>query len=228
MYIRRKVFSVALDEYGEERYFSTNEFLNEDSYLDEIMYSSEDLDTVDKAALATTGVGAAAAAGGHLLRRHGVNQATRATVIPGLGPLVKRKDVKSMMKGVEKVAGKVPGLDAALKSKETNLAGLIQKAKEAGLKPPPAVLENYQKFVGWLKGRGITPENLKAAGNKYIGEDTVNFVKKELQDRGTSVKKGLGNFMMGKKVRNIGLAATGIGAAAYGASRLSNRNRNRN
>ena len=39
MYIRRKVFSVALDEYGEERYFSTNEIINEDDYLDEVLYS---------------------------------------------------------------------------------------------------------------------------------------------------------------------------------------------
>lgn len=42
MYIRRKVFSVALDENGEERYFSTNEIINEDDYLDEVMYSDLD------------------------------------------------------------------------------------------------------------------------------------------------------------------------------------------
>lgn len=42
MYIRRKVFSVALDEYGEERLFSTNEIINEDDYLDEVMYSDYD------------------------------------------------------------------------------------------------------------------------------------------------------------------------------------------
>lgn len=40
MYIRRKVFSVAIDEEsGEERYFSTNEIINEEDYLDEVMYS---------------------------------------------------------------------------------------------------------------------------------------------------------------------------------------------
>ena len=41
MYIRRKVFSVALDESGEERYFSTNEIINEEDYLNEVMYSEE-------------------------------------------------------------------------------------------------------------------------------------------------------------------------------------------
>ena len=39
MYIRRKVYSVALDEYGEERYFSTNEIVNEEDYLQEMMYA---------------------------------------------------------------------------------------------------------------------------------------------------------------------------------------------
>ena len=35
MYIRRKVFSTFEDENGEERLFSTTEFMNEDSYLDQ-------------------------------------------------------------------------------------------------------------------------------------------------------------------------------------------------
>lgn len=39
MYIRRKVFSVAVDENGEERYFSINEVINEEDYLNEVMYS---------------------------------------------------------------------------------------------------------------------------------------------------------------------------------------------
>lgn len=40
MYIRRKVFSTFVDEYGQERYFSTTEFINEDTYLEEGMFSS--------------------------------------------------------------------------------------------------------------------------------------------------------------------------------------------
>ena len=43
MYIRRKVFSLLQDEYGEERYFSTTEFVND--YYDERMYAeAEDED----------------------------------------------------------------------------------------------------------------------------------------------------------------------------------------
>ena len=41
MYIRRKVFSTVIDENGEERYFSTNEIINEEDYLEEVMYSGE-------------------------------------------------------------------------------------------------------------------------------------------------------------------------------------------
>jgi len=41
MYIRRKVFSVALDEAGEEKLFSTCDIINEDDYLQEMMYSEE-------------------------------------------------------------------------------------------------------------------------------------------------------------------------------------------
>ena len=48
MYIRRKVFSVAVDESGEERYFSTNEIINEEDYLDEVMYSKHVHETETK------------------------------------------------------------------------------------------------------------------------------------------------------------------------------------
>lgn len=68
MYIRRKVFSVALDEYGEERYFSTSEILSEEAYLDEVMYSSkkkkeEGSSRGKKIALGTAGALGAGAAG---------------------------------------------------------------------------------------------------------------------------------------------------------------------
>lgn len=39
MYIRRKVFSVLTDQYGEERYFSTTEFMNEEDYLAQHIYT---------------------------------------------------------------------------------------------------------------------------------------------------------------------------------------------
>lgn len=49
MYIRRKVFSIITDENGEERLFSTTEFINEDDYLSERLYTSGgDLTVGDK------------------------------------------------------------------------------------------------------------------------------------------------------------------------------------
>ena len=62
MYIRRKVFSVALDEYGEERYFSTNEIMGEEDYLDEVMYSDDEKSHLGRNI--AIGTGAAAALGG--------------------------------------------------------------------------------------------------------------------------------------------------------------------
>jgi hypothetical protein len=42
MYIRRKVFSVGLDEYGNERLYSQTELISEEDYLNELMYSDEE------------------------------------------------------------------------------------------------------------------------------------------------------------------------------------------
>ena len=41
MYIRRKVFSVAIDENGEEKLFSTTEIMSEDSYLEKAYAEAE-------------------------------------------------------------------------------------------------------------------------------------------------------------------------------------------
>ena len=46
MYIRRKVYSAIEDENGEIRYFSTNEIVNEEDYL-EMLYSEDYLDDED-------------------------------------------------------------------------------------------------------------------------------------------------------------------------------------
>jgi hypothetical protein len=52
MYIRRKVFSTVLDEDGQERLFSSNEIINEEDYLNELMYSEDydDLNYTDRVA----------------------------------------------------------------------------------------------------------------------------------------------------------------------------------
>lgn len=44
MYIRRKAFSVAIDENGEEKLFSTTEIMSEESYLERLYSEKEDDD----------------------------------------------------------------------------------------------------------------------------------------------------------------------------------------
>jgi hypothetical protein len=41
MYIKRKVYSSYIDEYGEERLFSTSEIISEESYLDQREFNSK-------------------------------------------------------------------------------------------------------------------------------------------------------------------------------------------
>lgn len=41
MYIRRKVYSVAVDENGEEKLFSTTEIMSEESYLEKLYSENE-------------------------------------------------------------------------------------------------------------------------------------------------------------------------------------------
>ena len=86
MYIRRKVFSVVLDENGEERYFSTNEFINEEDYLDEVLFSDDDEESEEKshrgrniaigaggaAALTGSGIYGAKKLGQHLSKSRGL------------------------------------------------------------------------------------------------------------------------------------------------------------
>jgi hypothetical protein len=66
MYIRRKVFSVLQDESGEERLFSTTEFMNEDSYLDEREFGIKEVakGAADKVVSAGKYVGGKAVQGG--------------------------------------------------------------------------------------------------------------------------------------------------------------------
>ena len=71
MYIRRKAFSTVIDENGEEKYFSTNEIINEEDYLAEINYSDKDKLTKDE----KTGLGIAA--GGAALTAAGTGYGIR-------------------------------------------------------------------------------------------------------------------------------------------------------
>ena len=230
MYIRRKVFSIALDEYGEERYFSTNEIINEDNYLneEEHLFSNEDL---ENAALATAGAGAVAAGAGQLTRELGVRQVSNATAIPGVGPLVKRKQARAFLKSGERVAKKVP---ASTILSQLNLAELAKMAKEAGSSTSKKGGKNINKnTLGTLIENKVGRENInkvirKLGGDpakvrKFIGENSGKIVE-EGKGRLTSAGKGFGKYLIGGKVRKIGAGVAGLGALGYGAARLSRNN----
>jgi len=71
MYIRRKAFSVAIDENGEEKLFSTTEIIDEESYLEKLYAEAEEkTDTGKKAKTvgkAIAGAGAATYAGANVV-----------------------------------------------------------------------------------------------------------------------------------------------------------------
>ena len=116
MYIRRKVFSVALDESGEERYFSTNEIINEEAYLDELMYSDDDdskkMSTGKKAALGTAGAAGLAGAGIYGAYKYGGSQLSKAAKIQEileknrLGGKLTDKELKIIDKYANEKGGK--------------------------------------------------------------------------------------------------------------------------
>jgi len=80
MYIKRKVFSTYIDEYGEERLFSSSEYVDEGDYLDEMMYSDDD-HLARNIALGTAGAGAAGIAGAKLVGKKMVKD-NKATIDP--------------------------------------------------------------------------------------------------------------------------------------------------
>ena len=88
MYIKRKVFSTNIDEYGEEKLFSSSEYVEEGDYLDEMMYSDDD-HLARNIALGTAGAGAAGIAGAKLVgKKMGKNLGKFAKTSKGKAALV--------------------------------------------------------------------------------------------------------------------------------------------
>ena len=93
MYIRRKVFSVCLDENGEERLFSTNEVISEESYLKMFAEKEEKkgMSKGKKRALIAAGAVAGTAAGlyganklgHHMLKKNAESKMGKYLAAPG-------------------------------------------------------------------------------------------------------------------------------------------------
>ena len=167
MYIRRKVFSVYTDEYGEERYFSTNEIMNEEDYLDELMYSDDESHVGRNIAI---GAGALGATGAGLY---------------GAARWGNKRPVESeyLAKRGEKAAKTIEGLsEKQLKKKLTAAGRSIEGLSEAQMKAAYREIldnkakESYNKAVnrrvkagkpwGWLKGKGDQAVNWAKANPK--------------------------------------------------------------
>ena len=241
MYIRRKVFSVALDENGEERYFSTNEIINEEDYLDEVMYSDYDEDDYldeymysdeeegekpkkklskgEKAAI-YTGAGLTAAGGG----------------IYGAKKLGRHMQDKA----IEKVGGRKQNLNLGQN------AGARRTYKVGGALAKPAewIEEGFKATKGGAKKAG---EGIKR-GVKKAGEATKRGVEKAGEGIKSGAKKAgegikSGARTAGARIKSgasrsntwvkghawptaAGAAAVGAGLTAagiYGAKKLKER-----
>lgn len=161
MYIKRKVFSVIIDEYGEERLYSSDEYINEEDYLDEVLYSKkkkeeeeededEDYEKYLKGAAIGTGIAggtAGAVYGGKKLGRR----------IQKSEPLPKRISAWAY----DKTGGRIGS-----KTKKRRIAEALQKpydvivpaGKKAGI-----WIKGHKKAAG-LAGGGVALAGLGAAG----------------------------------------------------------------
>ena len=176
MYIRRKVFSVAFDENGEERYFSTNEIINEEDYLDEVLYSEKKKKEKKShlgrnIALGTAGTAALAGGGIYGAKKIGANQEAlwKAVQLAGrdksgmtsmeLDALKKIKKDKELMKKVKNIRKGKPTVD--------EIGAKIRRGKN--LQKPADSITNSKvgKWVAENAGKGnawVKAHPYKAAG----------------------------------------------------------------
>ena len=193
MYIRRKVFSVALDENGEERYFSTNEIINEEDYLDEVLYS-EKKEKEKKSHLgrniALGTAGTAALAGG------GIYAADR---------IGKNIEYKNLAKWAETN----PNNEKVLEELEKKIA------KGRKLRKPAETIVDSSKYVGEKAKEAGKYVGKKAKGASKSAEDwIVNNAK-----RGDAWVKA----NPWKTVGGAAAATAAIGGGIYSAKKLKER-----
>ena len=224
MFIRRKVYSVVEDENGEQRLFSTTEFVNEGEYIKTF---SDDKDKEDKKAKAKKAAKIAGIAGGSAVGAAG-------TGIGGsylIGKALKNAGDKEYMnaKNAEQYA-------KALKKSKTGLAlqapgkAVVDFVKNPVISTKRGVASASEAVSGGVKKGADAVKNSKAGEavsegvkkgteavkNSKAGKATAEQLKKvaELIENNPKAYKAL-------KVGGIGLAATGAAAGAgYGGYKL--------
>ena len=189
MYIRRKVYSAVEDYDGEIRYFSTNEIISEEDYL-EALYSEDYLDDDDMERLfaekegdkkkgLSTGAKIAIGAG------------TAAVAVPaalvaaskGKKAITYKQMLKKARMGDEAIEQAVAKLKGSEKSK---MRRRLQKEAQNARK---AIAEGYEgKGIGFVesaldKGKAKYSEARKAADDAYKKWKINHPSKKELKER---------------------------------------------
>lgn len=145
MYIRRKVFSVAIDENGEEKLFSTTEIMSEESYLEKAYAEAEAEKKSSTGKKVAIGAGATAAAGaGGIYGAGKLGEKIRKNRI-----LANRAEVKE----AQSVIDSLKNDEALMKMKQgkESLSKAQEALKNAGTKKAGAVEKNLIKVGNLLK-----------------------------------------------------------------------------
>jgi hypothetical protein len=167
MYIRRKVFSVLQDESGEERLFSTTEFMYEDSYLDEREFGIKEVakGAADKVVSAGKYVGGKAVQGGKFVG----NAVASGAKYVGSKVAAGGKYVG----GKAAAGGKYVGGKAAAGGKVT---------ADAAKKAAAAVAKYAQEHPNAKLTAEITGGALAATGAAYGGYKLYDHIKNKNKD----------------------------------------------
>lgn len=214
MYIRRKVFSVIEDEYGQERLFSTTEFINEDTYLDYRLYA----DTEDALAGAGAAGLTAAAIGG---AGYGAHKGIQAA-----GKSLEKRRNKRYNKLVEDKTKDITILNNA-RENINNAEDLLKKAEKSSgknsesYKASKKLLKKFKDNYNAEKDRVID----QMVKNEKLEKNEAGMIEKLAKKTGVKTSKAAKLVRENKKIA-AGIAA-GTVAAGAGGNMLYNRNKNK-
>ena len=182
MYIRRKVYSVLTDDYGQERLFSTNDIVlddYEDYYVDDRLFADRERDWTDAAIGGGAGLAGAGALG------YGGYK--------GLELGAKATRVKAAKRGLETLVGAPLENIAGIKLSDIKAArgGDTAKAAEVGKKLQEAFATKGQSVKNLLKdvarARGLKGKMESGAG--IIGKIASQYSKEDLEKLANSWEK---------------------------------------
>lgn len=226
MYIRRKVFSVALDEYGEERYFSTNEIINEDDYLDEMLYSDAEEKLFTEFVFDGTRHAVEGSSLARNARKAGMSQADFVRFL--------RENPEEFKKiygnhhitrtGEERMVNASKRYMNSLSNDPKKAKQMMREMQEAENR---GLAEQYNRLKSKLRGQREF-EGKAAKGSAFFGKDAAAIldaneakpVRRIGQQAGA--KRGIKNLMTARNAKiagGVGAGALAAGGLYYGAKK---------